>query len=296
VNNNATNLRSQDLSQRQRVERIIFGTETPLGRLFDLTLLLCIVTSVGIVMLDSIADIHGTYGSLLFQVEIGFTLVFTIEYLTRIWCVHNRRHYVLSFWGIIDLLSILPTYLALVLPEAAPLMVIRVLRVLRVFRVLRLFELMREFNEIVLVLRNSARAIFVFFALVIVLVIVFGCILYVLEGPEHGFTSIPLSIYWAVVTIATVGYGDIVPQTGAGKGVAMLGILLGYSILAVPTAIITSKLWERLSRRQQSLLNWNCPVCARTGHSDDANYCKYCGSELDVPEELRTTTAEAPER
>lgn len=272
---------------RERIEIIIFGTETPAGRLFDILLLLAIVISVGVVMVDSIIDLHARHGLILHNIELGFTVLFTAEYLVRIWCVQNRPRYIFSLWGIVDLLSILPTYIAIFIPEAAPLLIIRVLRVMRVFRVLRLFELMHEFHEIMSVMRASGRAIVVFFSLVIVVVIIFACTLYIIEGPEHGFTSIPMSIYWAVVTITTVGYGDLVPQTVPGKFIASLGMLIGYSILAVPTAIVTSKLWERLNRKQERVINWNCPVCARPGHSYDAQYCKYCGSKLDVPIELR---------
>ncbi len=274
---------------RRNVETVIFGTSTPAGRAFDIGLLLAIIFSVGAVILDSIISVNAQYGALLQNIELVFTMLFTIEYVTRIWCVQQRRAYILSFWGVVDLLSILPTYIALIVPEAAPLLIIRLLRVMRIFRVMRMFELMNEFHEIINVLRSTGRAILVFFALVFIVVIIFACLLYVVEGPEHGFTSIPLSIYWAVVTITTVGYGDLIPQTGLGKAIASLGMLLGYSIIAVPTAIITSKLWERLNRRREQTINWNCPVCARPGHTEDADYCKYCGSALDVPAELRKT-------
>ena len=274
---------------RSNIETIIFGTTTSAGRTFDLGLLAAIIFSVSAVMLDSIMSLHAKHGLLLHNIELVFTLIFTVEYVTRIWCVQQRRAYIFSFWGVVDLLSILPTYIALVIPEAAPLLIIRLLRVMRIFRVLRMFELMHEFHEIITVLRSTGRAILVFFALVFIVVIIFACLIYVVEGPEHGFSSIPMSIYWAVVTITTVGYGDIIPQTGFGRAIASLGMLLGYSIIAVPTAIITAKLWERLNRRRDQNISWNCPVCARPGHTEDADYCKYCGSALDVPAELRKT-------
>ncbi len=272
---------------QKHVETVIFGTTTPAGKTFDLLLLLLIVLSVGVVMLDSIASIHNQWGTWAYTLELGFTALFTLEYFTRIWCSHRRLAYISSFWGIIDLVAILPTYVALFFPDAAPLMVIRLIRVMRVFRVLRLLELFSELNEILAVLRNTARSIFVFFVLISVVVVVFGCLLYVIEGPEHGFSSIPLSIYWAIVTITTVGYGDLTPATPIGRAVASMGMLIGYAILAVPTAIITTKLWERLNQRQVKKLNWNCPVCARGGHNVEAVFCQHCGAELDVPDELR---------
>lgn len=274
-------------ARQKRLEAIIFGTGTRAGRTFDLLLLFTIVTSVAVVIIDSLAGVHARLGKTLYLVELSFTLLFTVEYVVRIWCVRHRRAYIFSFWGVIDLLSILPTYIALLLPQAAPLLVIRLIRVMRVFRVLRLLELFSELAEIINVLRNTARAIFVFFIMVIIVVVVFACTIYVIEGPEHGFTSIPMSIYWAVVTITTVGYGDLIPQTNLGRFIASFGMLVGYSILAVPTAIITTKLWERLNNRKQMLLNWNCPVCAMGDHALDASFCKHCGAELDVPAELR---------
>lgn len=278
---------SKQSSLQRQLEIIIFGTTTRAGRNFDIALLLVILASVGVVMIDSVMPVHARFGSLLHSLELGFTAIFTLEYGLRIWCSSRRRAYITSFWGVIDLLSILPTYLALLIPEAAPLLIIRLIRVMRVFRVLRLLELFSELTEIINVLRNTARSIFVFFILVMIIVVLFACLIYVIEGPEHGFTSIPMSIYWAVVTITTVGYGDLIPQTPLGRSLASFGMLVGYSILAVPTAIITTKLWERLNSRRVATLNWNCPVCALGGHARDAHYCKHCGAELDVPEDLR---------
>lgn len=283
--------REQTARQKQ-LETIIFGTGTIAGRNFDLLLLTSILLSVVVVMIDSIGDVHERFGEFLYGLELGFTVAFTLEYAIRIWCARRRRAYIFSFWGMIDLLSILPTYIALLLPQAAPLLVIRLIRVMRIFRVLRLLELFSELTEIVNVLRKSARAIFVFFVMVIIVVVVFACTMYVVEGPEHGFTSIPISVYWAVVTITTVGYGDLIPQTHLGRFIASFGMLVGYAILAVPTAIITARLWERLNTRKQALLNWNCPICALGDHALDARFCKHCGGELDVPSELRPTPDE----
>ncbi len=277
----------QQTPLQERIETIIFGTTTPAGRNFDLLLLVMILASVAVVMFDSIMPIHAQHGQLMHEIEVAFTLAFTAEYVVRIWCVRKRSAYIFSFWGVVDLLSILPTYIALLLPQAAPLLIIRLIRVMRIFRVLRLLELFSELSEIIAVMRNTSRSIFVFFIMVIIVVICFACLIYVIEGPEHGFTSIPYSIYWAVVTITTVGYGDVTPQTDMGKALAALGMLVGYSILAVPTAIITTKLWERLNNRKAIYLNWNCPVCGGGHHALDAIYCKHCAAKLDVPPELR---------
>ena len=195
----------------------------------------------------------------------------------------------MSFWGIIDFLAIVPTYVALFFPEAAPLAIIRLLRVMRVFRIFRLITLFAELNEILAVLRGTSKSIFVFFVMVMLVVVIFGCVIYVIEGPAHGFVSIPVSVYWAVVTITTVGYGDLVPQTVAGRFVAGLGMLVGYAIIAVPTAIITGRLWERVNgqRNPNPTLPWNCPLCAKQGHGLLAQYCQHCGAELDVPPDVR---------
>jgi len=285
------NERKQTPAQKQAYD-IIFGTETAPGRAFDILLLVAILASVTVIMLDSIPSLHTTSGIMFWRIELFFTLLFTAEYATRIWCSSNRAAYMRSMFGIVDLLSILPTYLAFFVPEAAPLLIVRLLRVLRIFRILRLLELLTEFTNIIDVMKRSAKSIFVFFSLVIIVTIIFGCLIYVLEGPEHGFTSIPLSIYWAIVTITTVGYGDVVPQTVAGRAISAMGMLTGYAIIAVPSAIMTTKLWQDIMERQEGLeLHWNCPQCAQGGHAKDADYCKHCGSSLDVPEEIRRPPA-----
>lgn len=283
-------IRNQSTRQQQ-LESIIFGTTTPAGKAFDLTLLAMIIISVVVVMMDSVATLHEQHGHFFMRLEIAFTLLFTVEYFTRIWATSNRAAYLTSFWGIIDLLALLPTYIAFLIPEAAPLLIIRLIRVMRIFRVLSLFELFAELTEIIKVLRNTARTILVFFVLVMIVVVVFACLIYVIEGPEHGFTSIPVSVYWAVVTITTVGYGDLTPQTGLGKSLAAFGMLVGYSILAVPTAIITAKLWERLNKRRILYANWNCPICSAGEHTPDADFCKHCGGKLDMPESVRSAAS-----
>lgn len=275
-------LREQTPLQRT-LYRVIFGTETPAGKWFDLILIGAILVSVSVIIADSIPAYHDRYGDLFKAIEWGFTLVFTLEYLLRIWIAQNRRAYVFSVYGVIDLLSILPTYIAFFLPEAAPLLIIRLLRVLRVFRVLRLLTLLNEANVLAGALRQSARQIFIFFLMVMTTMVIFGCLMYVIEGPENGFDNIPVSVYWAVVTITTVGYGDYVPVTTAGRAIAAAGMLLGYAIIAVPTGIFTSKLMTH----NREKLTLNCPQCARTGHEPDARHCKYCGASLHDDSEKR---------
>lgn len=260
-----------------RLFHIVFGTDTPAGRYFDITLILIILASVTVVMVDSIASVHARYGDLFWRVELGFTLLFTLEYLLRIWISENRRAYLRSVYGVIDLLAILPTYVALLLPQTAPLLIIRLIRVLRIFRVLRLLAYLREANELAGALRRSGRQITVFFSMVVTLMVVFGCLMYVLEGPENGFDNIPLSVYWAIVTITTVGYGDIVPVTPAGRAISGMSMLLGYAIIAVPTGIYTSNLVYARVNQDGPL---NCPQCARAGHQADARYCRFCGTAL----------------
>lgn len=270
---------ARTLTPRQKLfYEIIFGTETPAGKWFDICLLVVILSSVLIVMLDSIWDLHVEWGWLFWQIEWGFTVLFTIEYLVRIWCSPNRRAYILSVYGVVDLLAILPTYIALFIPQAASLLIVRLLRILRIFRVLRLIAFLNEANLLAGALRRSARKIFVFFSMMIIITMIFGCLLYVVEGPESGFTNIPISIYWAIVTITTVGYGDVVPLTPLGRAISATGMLIGYAIIAVPTGIITAELASGL--RGNHLTSRNCSQCSRAGHDLDARYCKYCGSDL----------------
>jgi len=261
---------------QESLYRVIFGTDTPAGKWFDLILIAAILLSVTVIVADSIASYQARYGELFRTIEWGFTLLFTAEYILRIWIAQNRRAYILSVYGVIDLLSILPTYIAFFLPEAAPLLIIRLLRVLRVFRVLRIFSLLNEANALAAALRQSARQIFIFFFMVTTTMVIFGCLMYVIEGAENGFDNIPVSVYWAIVTITTVGYGDYVPTTATGRTIASFGMLIGYAIIAVPTGIFTSKLMAH-TRKQLTL---NCPQCARAGHDLDAHHCKYCGATL----------------
>ena len=262
---------------QRRLYEVIFGTEAGAGRNFDLALIAIILASVVIVMLDSIPRLHAEHGELFWQLEWGFTIFFTVEYGLRLWCSPNRKRYALSTFGIVDFLAILPTYIALFFPEAVSLLLIRLIRILRIFRILRLLQFLNEANVLVRSLANSRRKIFVFFSIMLIITTIFGCLMYVIEGPENGFSTIPKSIYWAIVTITTVGYGDVVPHTWLGQTIASVGMLIGYAIIAVPTGIITAELAVEISREKARI---NCGNCERTGHDTDARYCKYCGAKL----------------
>ena len=264
---------------------LIFGTETRAGRWFDLWLIAIILASVVVIMLDSIASLDETYGNLFLYMEWVFTILFTLEYMTRIWCTPNRRAYIFSLYGVVDLLALLPTYLSLLIPQAAPLLIIRLLRILRVFRVLRLLSLLSEANELAGALQRSGRKIFVFFSLVIIIATIFGSLLYVIEGPENGFDDIPTSVYWAIVTITTVGYGDVTPVTTIGRAVAAAGMLVGYAIIAVPTGIITAELTgaQRIRKMREMLEARNCTTCSAVEHDPHAHYCRFCGTGLPRP-------------
>ena len=258
---------------------IIFEADTKAGKLFDVCLLVLILFSVTLVLLQSVSSVNAVYGDLLNTLEWVITIIFTIEYGLRLIVVKNPVNYAGSFYGIIDLLSILPTYLSVIFPGTHYLVVVRALRLMRVFRILKLAHFVRESTSIVLALKASARRILVFLAFVVLLSIVLGSIIYVVEsGVNPGFSSIPESIYWAIVTITTVGYGDISPVTSIGKLVASLIMLLGYSILAVPTGIVTVELSRRA--RLDNPNSQACPNCARYGHDSDAKFCKYCGHSM----------------
>lgn len=262
---------------RERVRRVIFESETAAGRRFDLLLMGAILLSVGAVFLDSVASIHARFGTALYVVEWCFTLLFTAEYLTRLWCIDKPRLYARSFYGVVDLLGVLPTYLSLLLIDAQSLTVIRILRVLRVFRVLRMVRWVGEANVLFEALLASRRKILVFLLAVLTLVVVFGSLLYVVEGPANGFVSIPTSMYWAIVTLTTVGYGDIVPQTALGRALAACIMVMGYGIIAVPTGIVTVELNEAMHRRANTR---TCPHCSAEGHSRAASFCWRCGHRL----------------
>ena len=262
---------------KESVRIVIFEAHTPAGRAFDVGLILCILVSVAAVLLDSVADIHERHGDLLFRVEWGFTILFTIEYALRLWCIENTGRYARSFYGIVDVLGIIPTYLSLLIVDTQYLLVVRILRVLRVFRVLRMVRYVGEAQLLTDALRASQRKITVFICTVLALTVIFGSFMYLIEGEASGFTSIPKSIYWAVITLTTVGYGDVTPVTPLGQAFATLVMIMGYGIIAVPTGIVTMELTEA---HRRSANTRTCPMCSVEGHIREATYCWRCGEHL----------------
>lgn len=267
---------------KKKIYDVIFGYESKAGKIFDIGLICMILISISAVLLDSVSSINIRFGNQLTRLEWFFTVVFTIEYAMRLFSTPNRRAYMLSFYGLIDLFSILPTYIAFLFPAAAYMVVIRILRVLRIFRILKLLRYMGEANLLFSALLNARRKIFIFLFSVMTLVVIFGAIMFVLEGPEHGFDNIPKSIYWAIVTITTVGYGDISPQTPLGQMVASVVMICGYAIIAVPTGIIGAELMQEVQRRGRGTpsVERECANCKAIYHDRDANYCKYCGNRM----------------
>lgn len=260
---------------------IIFGTHTRAGRIFDIALIIAIITSLVVLILESLPSVMTEWSRELRYIEYTFTALFTVEYLLRLYCSPKPKFYATSFYGVVDLLAILPTYLAIFFPGASFMGVVRLLRVMRIFRILKLVRYLQDSNILLRSLLMARRKILIFFSTVGILVTIFGALIFVIEGPHNGFTSIPKSIYWAIVTITTVGYGDMVPQTHLGKAIASLTMLLGYSILAVPTGIITAELSNEMNAHKELV---KCPNCNRSGHDSDAMHCKHCGSELADPD------------
>lgn len=263
---------------RESLHTIIFGAETPLGRAFDIALIISIIVSVLAVMLGTVASISLEYGELLLYIEWFFTLVFTAEYALRLLTVRRPLRYLFSFFGIVDFLSIIPTYLMFLIPSIKYMLVIRILRLLRVFRILKLSAYMGEANILLSALTKSWRKIMVFLYTILTLVVIFGTLMYAVEGNASGFTSIPKSVYWAIVTLTTVGYGDIAPQTALGQLIAATIMIMGYGIIAVPTGIYSAELIK--ASRPVKVSNNACPACGETGHDEDADFCKYCGHVL----------------
>lgn len=262
---------------RARLHEVIFEADTPAGKLFDVALLVAILASVFVVMLESVTEIRAEHGELLRGLEWGFTLLFSLEYVLRLLSVARPMRYAYSFYGIIDLLSIVPTYLSVFVAGTQSLIVIRALRLLRVFRVLKLAHFLGEAATLSAALRAARFKIIVFLFAVVTMIMILGTIMYLIEGEDSGFTSIPQSIYWAIVTMTTVGYGDIAPQTIAGKIVASIAMILGYSVLAVPTGIVTVEL---ASAHRDSVSAQSCRSCGAEGHRTDATFCFACGTPL----------------
>ncbi|QDK80494.1 ion transporter [Spirosoma sp. KCTC 42546] len=263
---------------RHRLHEIVFEADTWAGRAFDISLLFLIVLSVLAVVLESVPSLARPYGHFFDKIEWLFTILFTIEYILRIISIRKPLRYITSFFGLVDLLAILPSYLGLFLFGAHELAAVRILRLLRIFRILKLGEYTSAAALLAYSLRESRAKITVFFVAIFTLVITLGAMMYVVEGRSNGFESIPLSIYWAVITITTVGYGDIVPSTPMGKLIATLIMLLGYVIIAVPTGIVAVSLTAASKKKEIS--TQACPNCGRQGHDPDAVHCKYCGAAL----------------
>jgi voltage-gated potassium channel len=264
---------------RARLHTVIFESDTPAGKLFDVALLVAILGSVLAVTLDSMSSFHDEYGELLRTAEWAFTILFTIEFALRLYCVKRPAQYASSFYGIIDLLAILPSYLSLLFAGAQSLMVVRVFRIVRIFRILKLAHYLGEAQQLTVALRASRAKITVFLVVVITVASIVGALMHMIEGDTSGFASIPDGVYWAIVTMTTVGFGDIVPHTAAGRLLASALMLLGYGIIAIPTGIVTSEV-IRAGTAARKVSNQACPSCAAEGHDFDAKHCKFCGHAL----------------
>ncbi|AKF50720.1 Kef-type K+ transport systems, predicted NAD-binding component [Pseudomonas syringae pv. syringae HS191] len=265
------------LSRRERLHIVIFEANTPAGRMFDKAVLVAILLSLLVTIIDSIESIHRDYAMLFAWIEWGFTLMFAIEYMLRLYCSPRPLKYAFSFYGLVDLLAIVPGVLSIYYSDAQYLLIVRIIRMLRIFRVLKLGTYLRQANYLLAALRGSKQKIIVFLITVSTLVTVFGTLMYVIEGPEHGFTSIPKGIYWAIVTLTTVGFGDIVPKTPLGQMLSSLVMITGYSIIAVPTGIFTAELANAMRGEQ---LKHDCPVCSKNLHEHGAAFCSRCGNQL----------------
>lgn len=262
---------------RKRCFDIVFGYDSPAGRAFDVALVIVILVSVLVVLADSVSALNQRLGALFNALEWSFTLLFTVEYVVRLWIVRQPIRYARSFYGMVDLLALLPTYLSLLFPGLQYLAVMRVLRILRIFEVLHIRRYKRASGVLLDTLFRSWRRILVFLMAMVTIITIFGALLFVIEGPEHGFTSIPIAMYWALISVSTVGYGDISPATPFGRLVASLLILIGYGIIAVPTGIYSAELISRLRSQADGRA---CRQCGLAGHDTDASFCRGCGATL----------------
>lgn len=272
---------------RLRWYTIIFEADTLAGRRFDLLLIALILCSIGVVMADSMTHLHERYSLAFASAEWLFTALFTLEYVARLICSPQPLRYATSFFGVVDLVSVLPTYLALFFPELYALIDVRVLRLLRVFRVLKLAAYVNEYQSLANALIASRRKILVFLSAVLMLVVVMGTVMYVVEGPDNGFTSIPTSVYWAITTMTTVGFGDITPKTDLGRLISSIMMLLGWGTLAVPTGIVTAEMTSHKLGLKQSTTTRTCHQCLSEGHLPSAKFCLHCGAPL--PDYLHET-------
>lgn len=261
-----------------RLQKIIYESDTPAGKAFDVVLLGCILTSILVVMLDSVESLHRQYGDFFFALEWLFTILFTIEYILRLSCLHTPHKFVFSLFGVIDLLALIPSYLSFIFVGAQSLLVLRALRLLRIFRIFRLVHFISEMRFLTVAMVRSMRKISIFILFVLTCVIILGSVIYLVEDDNPGFSSIPQSVYWAIVTITTVGYGDVAPATPLGKFIASFIMLLGYGIIAVPTGIVTTEMAHAYREKGHSANA--CPGCGREGHDNDAKFCKFCGTKL----------------
>lgn len=268
---------------RDTLHEVIFEADTPSGRIFDLALLWLILLSVLTVLLESIPELKLQYAAAFYYAEWTFTALFTVEYTLRLIAVRKPLKYASSFFGIVDLLAILPTFLGLLVPGSASLRIVRILRLLRMFRILKLVGFLQEARALQSALRTAKKRILVFLSVVIALVTIIGTLMYLIEDGQSGFTSIPRSIYWAIVTVTTVGYGDIVPETVLGQILASIMMIIGYAIIAVPSGILGIAMIQHdrsVADIPGDISTAACPTCGRDGHDSDANFCKYCGQKL----------------
>jgi voltage-gated potassium channel len=268
---------------RRKLFIVVFEADTRAGRLFDLLLIGVILASVIVVVLDSMRPIGAALRTAFEVMEWCFTLIFTVEYVLRLACVERPLRYAISLFGIIDLVAVLPTYLAFFFPDLHALIDVRILRLLRIFRILKMGAYIAEYSALGRALAASRRKIFIFLSFVVMVVLVMGTLMYVIEGPENGFTSIPVGMYWAVVTMTTVGFGDITPRTDLGRLIASFQMLLGWGILAVPTGIVSAEFTAQSFRRPGLWVLRACPACGHTGHEPEARFCKDCGAPLPPP-------------